>query len=411
MSDKEILRELLKKKVEYSHSLRNEQSREKWYAANDLKMTKPPVFINELPWHEFMDDSLELKCVDPGLRGIETSLRRELFVYEKFVTDNVIEPFIECSISYTDTGTGISEDTDTVKTNAASDVVSRHFNIQIRDFEDIPKIKEPTINLLPEETERKLNRLSDVFGTSDIVLTGAKGYWFTPWDNLVRLTGVQEMLYDLVDRPEFIHALLRRFLDSSMVRMKRYSELGIWASNNDGTRVGSGGCGFTKVLSPLKNPNVNIPVSRLWGCGNAQIFTDVSPDMHWEFSLQYELEWMKHFGLNYYGCCERLDNKIDILGKIPNLRKISISPWADVAKAAERIGIEYVMSIKPNPAVFAVNKFPEEQALADIRMVLDHTKGRHFEIVIKDVSTTAYNFEKITKYTKLLDREIRKIYE
>jgi hypothetical protein len=39
-------------------------------------------------------------------------------------------------------------------------------------------------------------------------------------------------------------------------------------------------------------------------------------------------------GLNYYGCCEPLHNKMDILAKVPRLRKISISPWCDVARAA-----------------------------------------------------------------------------
>ena len=101
----------------------------------------------------------------------------------------------------------------------------------------------------------------------------------------------------------------------------------------------------------------------------------------------------------------------ETLKKIPNLRKISISPWADIAKAAERIGIEYVMSVKPNPAIFAGSRFSEEQALADIRKILAHTKDRHFEIVIKDVSTSTYNFEKITEYTKILEREIAGVYE
>ena len=53
------------------------------------------------------------------------------------------------------------------------------------------------------------------------------------------------------------------------------------------------------------------------------------------------------------GCCEPLDRKMDIVEKIPNLRKVSITPWADVNVAAESIGKKYVLAAKPNPASVA----------------------------------------------------------
>ena len=45
----------------------------------------------------------------------------------------------------------------------------------------------------------------------------------------------------------------------------------------------------------------------MWGCSNAQIFSEVSPKMHWEFALEHDLRWLRRWGLNYYGCCEPLD--------------------------------------------------------------------------------------------------------
>ena len=71
----------------------------------------------------------------------------------------------------------------------------------------------------------------------------------------------------------------------------------------------------------------------MWGCSNAQIFSEVSPEMHWEFALEHDVRWLERWGLTYYGCCEPLDSKIDILRRIPNLRKISISPWCDTDRA------------------------------------------------------------------------------
>ena len=61
----------------------------------------------------------------------------------------------------------------------------------------------------------------------------------------------------------------------------------------------------------------------------------------------------ERFGLVYYGCCDPLDGKIKEVRKIPHLRKISISPWANKERGAEEISRNYVDSYKPNPAYIA----------------------------------------------------------
>ena len=76
----------------------------------------------------------------------------------------------------------------------------------------------------------------------------------------------------------------------------------------------------------------------MWGCSNAQIFSEVSPKMHWEFALEHDLRWLDRWGLNYYGCCEPLDGKVDLLRRIPNLRKVSVTPWCKTERAVETIG-------------------------------------------------------------------------
>ena len=73
----------------------------------------------------------------------------------------------------------------------------------------------------------------------------------------------------------------------------------------------------------------------------------VSPAMHEEFALAYDRQVLARFGLTGYGCCEPLHDRIDRLRSIPNLRRISVSAWADAGKAAAAIGTEYVYSHKP----------------------------------------------------------------
>jgi hypothetical protein len=63
------------------------------------------------------------------------------------------------------------------------------------------------------------------------------------------------------------------------------------------------------------------------------------------------------FPLLSYGCCERLDNKIDRLTTaFPNLRKISSSPFSNLDSMVEQLGNRYVISFKPNSVYLSGDK-------------------------------------------------------
>jgi hypothetical protein len=123
--------------------------------------------------------------------------------------------------------------------------------------------------------------------------------------------------------------------------------------------------------------------------------------MHEEFAIQYEKRWMEQFGLNYYGCCDALHHKIDILKTIPNLRKISMSPWADVEKMVEASNGKYVLSYKPNPAIFIVDRWDPNAPRDNLREVLEKTKGCVVEIIMKDISTVRYQPQRLWEWSRV----------
>jgi hypothetical protein len=171
--------------------------------------------------------------------------------------------------------------------------------------------------------------------------------------------------------------------------------------NNDNTRIGSGGYGYTNELpGPDFNPEHALP-RNLWGCATAQIFGSVSPRMHWDFALQHEMRWLRRWGLTYYGCCEPLDAKMGILRRIPNLRKVSVSPWVDIDRAVKTIGTDYVMSRKPNPAVVAPDDWRPEVARQDLADFLEKARGCHIEIILKDISTVRYQPHRLWEWEKI----------
>jgi len=140
----------------------------------------------------------------------------------------------------------------------------------------------------------------------------------------------------------------------------------------------------------------------MWGHASTQIFVDVSPAMHEEFALQYESRLLNRFGLVSYGCCEPLHRKVDIARKhLPKLRRISMSPWVDVAMGAAAVGRDLIFSYKPNPAIMAGDTWDPEAVRTDLRRVLEATRGCAVEILMKDLHTCHGQGERMADWTRV----------
>ncbi len=378
-----------------------------WQKMNDLATVKPMVWINEIPWNEMnVDDELTLQCRSAWGRKLEDGLRKTVYQWKHMPGDMVVNPFIECPLVIKSTSFGITEDVDIAKTDDTSDIYSRHFRIQISEPEDIEKIKMPVITHDAKATEDTYQLMCKLFdGIIPVKKVGQTHIWFTPWDFLIRWWGVQEAMMDLVMRPEMVHAAYEKMVSAWMAELDQFTQQNLLSLDCNNTRVGSGGYGYTGEL-PGKNfdPGHVMP-QNMWGCSNAQIFSSVSPQMHWEFALEHDLKWLTRWGLTYYGCCEPLDRKIDILRRIPNLRKISVSPWCNSRKIIDAVGADYVMSRKPSPAIFADTAWSPETAEAELRDFMEKTEGKcHVEIIMKDISTVKYQPWKLWEWEKIAMR-------
>ena len=144
-----------------------------------------------------------------------------------------------------------------------------------------------------------------------------------------------------------------------------------------------------------------------WGGSNAQGFSEVSPDMHWEFALQYQIRILDRFGLNAYGCCEPLDRKLEYVKRIPRLRRVSISPWADVRRSAEGLQGDYVFSWKPNPACVAGAAFQPDTVRAGIRATIEIARehGCVLEMILKDTHTVRNRPERLDAWVQIAMEE------
>lgn len=382
-----------------------------WTDLNDLKSQRAMVWINEIPWHEMnVEDELTLKCHNKWARELEDSLRKTIYQWNHMPGDMVVNPWFDCEKVIHSTDFGIMEDTDIVKTDDSNDIVSRHFKIQISEPEDIEKIKMPVITHNEEATRISFEAMQDVLGDIlPVKLKGQSHIWFTPWDYLIRWWGVSEAMMDLVLRPDMVHKAVDRMVDAWMVELDQFVSQNLLSLDNDNTRIGSGGYGYCSTLPGDDYIADSVKPHNMWGCSNAQIFSDVSPQMHWDFAIEHDLRWLERWGLTYYGCCEPLAGKMEQLRRIPNLRKISCSPWNDTKKAIQEIGDEYVISRKPNPAVFATSAWEPDEARKQIREFLAEADGNcHIELIMKDISTVNYKPERLWDWSKIAMEEVEK---
>ena len=138
----------------------------------------------------------------------------------------------------------------------------------------------------------------------------------------------------------------------------------------------------------------------LWGRGESQEFQAVSPAQHEEFLLQYQKPILERSGLTFYGCCEDLTNKIDLILSIPNLRRFVCSAWTDIGKLAEAVGDRYAIEWrqKATDVVYSPDLSSVEEHL---EQGLRLAQGCPIMIVLQELETVNGNPQRLADWCAL----------
>ncbi len=406
--DKEVLRSLASKVAEIAALPEQEEKKKLWKKHNSLEDTRPLIFCDpENGWNEIITED-QIQCKNDIARHWEVTLRKELFWGELMGDDKVIEPYFNIPHVYDESGWGLKEKRLGGEINVYRlDGGSYTWDPPLKDYKDIEKLHFPEIAINYETTAKVLNLAEEVFG--DILKVRLKTIWW--WslgltDDLVYLRGMDKILYDVYDHPEELHKLMSFLRDGTINKVNYLEENGLLSLNNDGTFVGSGGYGWTDEL-PQKDFSGKVRTTDMWGMSESQVTVGFSPQMFEEFVFQYQLPLIQRFGLNCYGCCEPLDSRWDIIKKIPNLRRVSVSPWANVEKMAENLQNKYIFSWKPSPSDLAKPKIDKDSIRKKIRDTLEITKKFNckVEIVMKDNHTLGKNPQNVIDWCKIAKEE------
>lgn len=397
--DKNTLRRLAEKVALIGEAPEQKELIDLWRQHNGLKKTRPMFLcFPENSWYELVLQSC-LETSNSICRACEWYLRKVIYRWEHFHDDFVIEPVVKLPILYSATGWGLKgEIIPATKPGGAVKFVPA-----VKDPDDISKLKFSTVKTKEEETVKVFQIINDIIG--DILQVRVERN--VPVDislvNVltIQLRGMAQVLLDMYDRPEWLHQLMSFLCEGTQRILKNLEETGNLDLNNEDDYVGSGGLGYTDELPGEGFDGQHVRIRDLWGFAEAQPLSSVAPGMFEEFFLQYQIRLLRNFGLNCYACCEPMDTRYEIIKKIPRLRRVSVSPFADIRIAAQNLEDKYIFSWKPNPADLAAPSFHPQRIKQYIEETLEVADGCVLEIVMKDVHTVNYKPERLDSWMKI----------
>ena len=355
-------------------------------------------------WAEILPAS-SMTCVDDQLRKWEWALRSRIYSWENIKDDSCFEPRFNIGWQLRISDYGVD-----IPIRFGENRGSYVWDAPIKDLGmDLDKLRHRSYAVDREATSRSLELADRIFG--DLLPVRNRGFFFwtvgLTWE-AIKLVGLEKFMLAMYDEPENIHRLMAWLRDDHLALLDDLERDGLLTLNNEDDDVGSGGLGYSDELrGPGPGKELPARIHDLWGLAEAQETVGISPAMFEEFVLPYQMPLLEKFGLACYGCCEPLHDRIDAILKIPNLRRVSVSPWCDQTKMIERLGRHYIFSRKSNP-VRVCAMFDEEGIRAELAETLRIAGEGILEIILKDTHTLQDQPWRIGRWVGIAREEIRK---
>jgi len=395
-----------KSRVRDCRSSHQEERREVWKRHHALEKERPLILIfPEGSWRALLSED-QWVCQDPFLRSLERQLKIKIYTHEKFDTDYVVEKTLNVSKHIGHTGWGLE-----IQHNESEDPTGAWgFTPTMKTYEDAKKLVHPERTVDEKKANDQLNLARDIFG--DILTVRQKGITH----NACHLTllfsgwrGLQQICMDMIEAPNWVHEVMA-FISEGLVNLwQQYEAHNLLSINNEDDYHSSGGIGYSDELPALGFDPDYVRLCDVWGSAESQEMTMVSPQMHEELVMKYEAEFLKPFGLNGYGCSDDLTRKLDTVCTLPQMRRVSVSPYADVQKSAQRLGGDFILSWKSDPRDIAGGFYPET-VRTRIRSALQAARdnGCAFEMILKDTHTCDKRPERFAQWSKIAREEVNR---
>lgn len=434
IKERNVLRDLASRVMEISTSPLIKERKSAWKASNDLKSKRPLILVETIAMEGFKDES-KILCTDPFLRDVEKALREMIRHYTDIDDDYVIEPYYRIPWRIKNSGFGVNFG-EKHAINYKGDNTAYSFDYPIKHIEDIEKLKHNQFTVFKTDTQALANKLDNAIGDIMPIRIGGLDLIFTEWDgifslntdainsdgsrrylgytpfigsyfigigfSMFKLMGNENLMYWSYDHPDVIHALADFICKDRINFFQWIQNEGLIDSNADNQIIGSGPLGYVSCLPEPSHSSNHLSINHIWGWAEAQEAGIFSPDMFNEFFLPYIAKVANKFGLISYGCCEKLEDRVqNILNKISNIRSVAISPWNSDKKMAEILGNKYTYCRKIMPSYISAENVEWGLLEKEIKDIHNATKDCNLQLVIRDVYDINRDFKRLTTWAKL----------
>lgn len=404
--DTRIIRELASRVSEISKLPEEDKKRDMWRKHTSLKGSVPPIFVSpEGSWAEILPPQ-KLICEDAFAREIELELRKRIFRFEVIKDDTPVENIFDFPVSLIP----INEHwgLDYVRKPANGRGSWKHVAV-VEDLKEFDKLTKPSLDVDKKGAELKRQMLMDTAGDYlQANVTGIKIFDFHIAHIYADFRGLDNMLYDLIDDEERVIDVFEFLGEGLMGLVKQAQSMRLIQRNDDHTYHYTGGLGYTYDLP--ENGENGADTMNVWAACEAQEFSCVSPRMFAKTILPVERKLLEPFGLNGYGCCDDLTEKLDSVLTIKNLRRVAACPWANLKKMADRLKKDYILTWKPNPAYLAGEVFDEKAVENYMTQSLMDAKAGYPEIILRDTHSVRNDPERFKKFVQITRRAIDRVY-
>jgi hypothetical protein len=409
----EGLRTLASRWMEHAASPVMAERRRQWQAVKDLRAEKPMILVETCMLPDYIGKD-ELLCEDPYVRNIEKSLYEIVRHADEIGDDIVVEPRFRIPWELEISDYGIPITAHHALTTSGSDL-AYSFDFGVRSEADAERLHLRARGVNRQESLHRKDLLEDIFGDIlPVVLGGFDPFdpepGYRPWlgnlyggltMDLFKLVGNDSLLTWVYDNPRLIHRIMGVIREDRKSHFRFLEKEQLLYVNTDTWMPCPGSYGF---VSDLPHPGANgaARLADCWCWTDSQESEPVSPQMFNEFFLPSIAEVTRPFGLTYYGCCERLDDRFPYVEKaITNLRAVSVSGWNSPFRMAEMLGKKYVFSRKPTPAYISGSRPNWDLLEKDMKDTAAAARDCNLEICFRDIYTIDGDRPRLAKWVEM----------
>ena len=274
---------------------------------NEAKRSAPEprftVYLENIGWAQLFDYDMNRYYGDPAFQ-LETQLRQRLYHWHNFDDDTPLSTSLEATVGM-------------YAEFSLFDMSVRHETVgvpHIRD--DHPMTRDPDLSLLERHDFRSTGQMPELIKTWEAMQDLAAGrleitfpVWSRgPLDIAVQLRGYDGLIADTVERPQFVHDLMRFIVEE---RMRWWDERAKFMGANP-------------AAAGISDDWVNVPF--------------ISPAIFEDFCLPRYLELEQYHGkINRLHSCGDKSPLVHLMLQIHTLDSFEVNHWTPLALMLERV--------------------------------------------------------------------------